>query len=93
MSGVLDEAKPALGIARSLSGQTWRWRDGGGDESLQPDDLVTRILLARGAPRLDRFSAACANGMAITWCELDEGFRNASCHAGAYTLPALLAAK
>jgi 2-methylcitrate dehydratase PrpD len=29
--------------------------------------------------------------MAITWCELDEGFRNASCHAGAYTLPALLA--
>jgi 2-methylcitrate dehydratase PrpD len=29
--------------------------------------------------------------MAITWCELDEGFRNASCHGGAYTIPALLA--
>ena len=48
-------------------------------------------VFAQGAARLDRYSAACANGMAITWCELDEGFRNASCHAGAYTLPALLA--
>ena len=48
-------------------------------------------VFADGAPRLDRYSAASANGMAITWCELDEGFRNASCHAGAYTIPALLA--
>lgn len=48
-------------------------------------------IFAPGAPRADRDTAACANGMAITWCELDEGFRNASCHAGAYTLPALLA--
>jgi len=48
-------------------------------------------VLAQGAPRVDRYSAASANGMAITWCELDEGFRNASCHGGAYTIPALLA--
>lgn len=48
-------------------------------------------VFAAGARRIDRAGAACANGMAITWCELDEGFRNASCHAGAYTLPALLA--
>lgn len=48
-------------------------------------------VLCAGAPRADRYSAACANGMAITWCELDEGFRNAACHAGAYTIPALLA--
>ena len=48
-------------------------------------------VFAAGAPRADRYSAAASNGMAITWCELDEGFRNASCHAGAYTLPALLA--
>jgi 2-methylcitrate dehydratase PrpD len=48
-------------------------------------------VLAIGAARLDKYSAASANGMAITWCELDEGFRNASCHAGAYTIPALLA--
>jgi 2-methylcitrate dehydratase PrpD len=51
----------------------------------------TSTVFAPGAPRVDRDTAACANGMAITWCELDEGFRNASCHAGAYTLPALLA--
>ncbi len=48
-------------------------------------------VLAKGAARVDRYTAACANGMAITWCELDEGFRSASCHAGAYTIPALLA--
>lgn len=48
-------------------------------------------VFAKGAPRLDRFSAAAANGMAATWCELDEGYRAAPCHAGAYLLPALLA--
>jgi len=44
-----------------------------------------------GRPRTDRYSGALANGIAGSWCELDEGFRNASCHAGLYTLPALLA--
>ena len=48
-------------------------------------------IIARGARRVDRYSAAAANGMAATWCELDEGFRGAPCHAGAYTLPVLLA--
>jgi 2-methylcitrate dehydratase PrpD len=48
-------------------------------------------VFAAGAPRLDRVSAASANGMAIAWCELDEGFRLVPCHAGAYVLPALLA--
>jgi len=41
--------------------------------------------------RLDRLSTAVANGMAATWCELDEGLRSVPCHAGAYVLPALLA--
>lgn len=48
-------------------------------------------VFAKGAPRLDRYSAAAANGMAATWCELDEGFRGIPCHAGAYALPAILA--
>ena len=48
-------------------------------------------VFAKGAPKLDKYTAAAANGMSITWCELDEGFRNASCHGGAYTIPALLA--
>lgn len=48
-------------------------------------------VFAAGAPKVDKYTAASANGMAITWCELDEGFRNASCHGGAYTIPALLA--
>lgn len=48
-------------------------------------------VFAPGTPRLDRANAAAANGMAAAWCELDEGFRNAPCHAGAYLLSALLA--
>ncbi len=49
----MTDARPiALGVDRSLSGQTWRWRDAtDGSHGLQPDDLVTRILLSRGAPR------------------------------------------
>jgi 2-methylcitrate dehydratase PrpD len=38
-----------------------------------------------------REQAAAANGIAITWAELDEGYRALPCHAGAYVLPALLA--
>jgi len=39
-----------------------------------------------GRPRADRISAALANGIAGSWCELDEGYRQTSCHAGLYTL-------
>ncbi len=47
-----EGAPPALGVARSLLGQAWRWRSGDGvDAGQTPDDLVTRILLSRGAPR------------------------------------------
>jgi|KBSSwiStaDraftv2_1062776.scaffolds.fasta_scaffold07300_2 2-methylcitrate dehydratase PrpD len=38
-----------------------------------------------------REQAAAANGVAITWAELDEGYRPLPCHAGAYIVPALLA--
>lgn len=38
-----------------------------------------------------REAAAAANGVAVTWAELDEGYRAIPCHAGAYILPALLA--
>ena len=48
-------------------------------------------IVATGLPKTDRWQAASANGVAITWCELDEGFRLATCHAGAYAIPALLA--
>lgn len=75
-------------VAGSLEPQVARARDG--FLKLENKEKGSTVF-AHGAPRADRSSAACANGMAITWCELDEGFRNASCHAGAYTLPALLA--
>ncbi len=44
-----------------------------------------------GRGRVERVSAAVANAVAADWLELDEGFRPASCHAGLYVLPALLA--
>jgi 2-methylcitrate dehydratase PrpD len=75
-------------VAGSLEPQVARAREGFVPSASAAAEAT---VFAKGAPRLDRYSAACANGMAITWCELDEGFRNASCHAGAYTIPALLA--
>lgn len=48
-------------------------------------------IFSAGAPRVHPRDAATANGLAVTWCELDEGYRGAPCHAGAYILPALLA--
>jgi 2-methylcitrate dehydratase PrpD len=75
-------------VAGSLEPQVARARDG---LTRTASGAKEATVLAQGAPRLDRYSAAAANGMAITWCELDEGFRNASCHGGAYTIPALLA--
>jgi 2-methylcitrate dehydratase PrpD len=45
----------------------------------------------RAGRQVDRYAAAAANGTAATWCELDEGYRLAPAHAGAYILPALLA--
>ncbi|XDB00344.1 MmgE/PrpD family protein (plasmid) [Sulfitobacter sp. LCG007] len=41
--------------------------------------------------RMDRYSAAMANGSASDWAELDEGYRKVICHAGIYCLPVLLA--
>ena len=48
-------------------------------------------IFNRTRARVDRYAAAAANGTAATWCELDEGYRVAPAHAGAYILPALLA--
>jgi len=75
-------------VAGSLEPQVTRAREG---LTRTASTAAEATVFARGAPRVDRYSAASANGMAITWCELDEGFRNASCHGGAYTIPALLA--
>jgi 2-methylcitrate dehydratase PrpD len=48
-------------------------------------------LFSGRGERTDRIGAALGNGIAGSWCELDEGYRMAPCHAGLYTLPALLA--
>src|SRR6185295_4187644 len=44
------------GVSRSILGQPWRWRGGAADDTdpgFQPDDLVDRLLLARGVARDD----------------------------------------
>jgi 2-methylcitrate dehydratase PrpD len=70
--------------------------------SSEPEVVAARALEPAGAPaessvfaapphRRERVAAAVANGMAATWAELDEGYRLAPCHAGAYIWPALVA--
>ena len=54
----------------------------------RPGGESTVFLDGRRVPRLQ---AATANAAACCWCQLDEGFRKTSCHAGLYVLPALLA--
>ena len=44
----------ACGVSRSILGQPWRWRGAAADvsdESFQPDDLVSQLLMARGVVR------------------------------------------
>jgi 2-methylcitrate dehydratase PrpD len=48
-------------------------------------------VLGRTLLRLDRHTAAAANGLAICWTEFDEGYRLVACHAGANIIPAMLA--
>jgi 2-methylcitrate dehydratase PrpD len=61
------------------------------DQLLASSARAEATVFRGGRPRADRFSAAMANGAASDWCELDEGYRVTSCHAGIYILPALLA--
>ena len=44
---------PVLGITQSILGQPWRWRLHADEQrdAFAADDLVTRLLLSRGAPR------------------------------------------
>lgn len=56
---------------------------GGGDREA--------TVFGRRRLRGTREQAAAANGVAVCWAELDEGYRPLPCHAGAYVLPALLA--
>ena len=49
---------------------------------LRRKPVAESVVFAPGLPRADRMQAASINGLAGTWCELDEGFRLAICHAG-----------
>jgi single-stranded-DNA-specific exonuclease len=44
---------PVLGVTESILGQPWQWRHlvADGRDGFGTDDLVTQLLLARGAPR------------------------------------------
>lgn len=76
-AAVAASTEPEVAAAREIE-----MRSSGGTEA---------TVFATGAPRLSRIGAAVANGMAATWCELDEGYRLAPCHAGACIWPALIA--
>lgn len=61
------------------------------DIILAPGGHLEATVFAAARKRATREQAAAANGIAVTWAELDEGYRALPCHAGAYVLPALLA--
>ncbi len=51
---MLMASSHVCGVTCSMLGQPWRWRGGGagdGDPGFQPDELVDRLLLARGVAR------------------------------------------
>lgn len=75
---VAASTEPEITAARRLSDT-----EGGPQEA---------TIFAAGAKRVRKEQAATLNGMAVAWAELDEGYRLAPCHAGAYILPALMAA-
>lgn len=47
-------------------------------------------IFCRPGVKADRTTAAFVNAVSANWLELDEGYRKTPCHAGLYTLPALL---
>ena len=49
-------------------------------------------LFRAGAPRVALAEAAVANGLAVTWNELDEGYTRTAIHPGALSQPLILAA-
>lgn len=58
---------PVCNVSRSILGQPWHWRGLAGDTldaGFAPDDLVTRLLLARGCPRdaLEAYRAPSIRG-------------------------------
>lgn len=59
-------ASYVCGVERSILGQPWRWRGGEGaqDADFRPDDLIDRLLLARGVARgeLERHRAPTLRG-------------------------------
>ncbi len=61
------------------------------DSLVTPGQAPEATVFAAGRVRGERSAVAAANGAAADWAELDEGYRPATCHAGLYVLPALLA--
>ena len=58
---------------------------------LSPGGTAEATVFGASRTKAPRSLAAAANGLAVPWAELDEGYRPLPCHAGGYTLPALLA--
>jgi 2-methylcitrate dehydratase PrpD len=61
------------------------------DGLLHAGQPAEATVFATGRRRGERAAVAAANGAAADWAEMDEGYRPATCHAGLYVLPALLA--
>lgn len=61
------------------------------DFALARGERAEATIFDGSGARAGRHWAAMANAMAMTTAEMDGGYNHAPCHAGLYTLPALLA--
>ena len=52
----------------------------------------TATVFRKGGPKTSLMNAALANGLAITWNELDDGYTRTAVHPGALSQPLILAA-
>ncbi len=62
------------------------------EQQLAASTASRATIFRRGAPRAGLLEAALANGLAITWNELDDGYTRTAVHPGALSQPLILAA-
>jgi len=62
------------------------------DQLLHKSSSSVATVFRKNGPKISMMDAALANGLAITWNELDDGYTRTAVHPGALSQPLILAA-
>lgn len=81
-----DNIAAMLSAADEPEVRTWHER------TIRSRTAEQATIFRGGAPRVSLAEAAVANGLAVTWNELDEGYTRVAVHPGALSQPLVLAA-